>query len=146
MCTNNLSSFKIRKVSHFPVLSHGLSLNTITNTLTQALQNVNKQKKNIQCCQLKFFQCNQRINSVPKFLGVSIILSTPCIFFLCPLHTTTMNIWNWKENVLQTWYEITWSVSINENQEVTKLEFHYFLVRTRLDSMQIFKLVGAHLF
>jgi hypothetical protein len=33
--------------------------NTITNALTRALQRINKRKKNIQCCQLKFFQCCQ---------------------------------------------------------------------------------------
>jgi hypothetical protein len=31
--------------------------NTITNALTRALESVNKQK-NIQCCQLEFFQCS----------------------------------------------------------------------------------------
>jgi hypothetical protein len=30
--------FKIRQVSHFPILSHGLSLITITSSLTRALQ------------------------------------------------------------------------------------------------------------
>jgi hypothetical protein len=52
------TSFIIGQVSYFPILSHGLSLNTITNALTQALLNVNK-RKSIQCCQLKFFQCSQ---------------------------------------------------------------------------------------
>jgi hypothetical protein len=42
----------------FQILSHWLPLNTITNALTQALQSKNKWK-NIQCCQLKFFQCSQ---------------------------------------------------------------------------------------
>jgi hypothetical protein len=36
--------FQNQTVSHFPILSHGLSLNTATNALTQALQNVNKRK------------------------------------------------------------------------------------------------------
>jgi hypothetical protein len=58
-CTNDLFSFKIRQVSHFPILSHGPSLNTITNALTRALQSVNNGKKRIQCCQPKFFQCSQ---------------------------------------------------------------------------------------
>jgi hypothetical protein len=35
--------------------------------------------KNVQCCQLKFFQCMQH-KFVPQFLSVSIILSTPCMF------------------------------------------------------------------
>jgi hypothetical protein len=52
-------SFKIGQVSHFPVPSHGLSLNTITNALTRALQSVNKRKKSVQGCQLKFFQCSE---------------------------------------------------------------------------------------
>jgi hypothetical protein len=56
MRTNNLSPFEIGQVSHFPSLSHGLSLITITNAWT--LQSVNKWK-NIQCCQLKFFHCSQ---------------------------------------------------------------------------------------
>jgi hypothetical protein len=58
MRTNDLSSSKIGQVSNFLILSHGLSLNTITNVLTRALQSVNK-LKNFQCCQLKFFQCSQ---------------------------------------------------------------------------------------
>jgi hypothetical protein len=55
---NDLSSFKIEQVSHFRILSHGLSLNTISKALTRALQGVNK-RKNIQCCQLMFFQCSK---------------------------------------------------------------------------------------
>jgi hypothetical protein len=39
------SSFKNGQVSHFRILSHILSLNTITNALTRALQSVNKRKK-----------------------------------------------------------------------------------------------------
>jgi hypothetical protein len=42
----------------FWFFSHGLSHNTITNALTRELQSVNKWK-NIQCCQVKFFQCSQ---------------------------------------------------------------------------------------
>jgi hypothetical protein len=53
-----MSSFKIGQVCHSPILSHGLSLNTITNALTWALQRVNK-RKTIQYYQLKFFQCSQ---------------------------------------------------------------------------------------
>jgi hypothetical protein len=52
--TNDVSFFKIRQVSHLLILSLGLSLSKITN----ALQSVNKEK-NIQCCQLKFFQYSQ---------------------------------------------------------------------------------------
>jgi hypothetical protein len=59
MCINDLSSFKVGQVSCFPILSHGLSLNTIANSLPWALQGVNKQKKNTQCCKLRFFQCCQ---------------------------------------------------------------------------------------
>jgi hypothetical protein len=40
-----------------PILSRRLSLNTITNALAQTLRSVNKRNKNIQCCQVKFFQC-----------------------------------------------------------------------------------------
>jgi hypothetical protein len=58
--TNYLCSFKIGEVSYFPLLSYGLSPNTITNVLTRALQSVNK-RKNIQRCQLKFFQFIQHI-------------------------------------------------------------------------------------
>jgi hypothetical protein len=43
----------------FQILSHGPSFNTIINSLTLALQSVNK-LKTIQCCHLKFFRCNQR--------------------------------------------------------------------------------------
>jgi hypothetical protein len=56
--TNHLSTFKIRQVVHFPIISHGLSLSTITNALTRVLQSVNE-LKNIQCYQLKFLQCSQ---------------------------------------------------------------------------------------
>jgi hypothetical protein len=56
--TNDLSAFKIGQVSCFPILSHGLPLNTIPNALTLTLQSVTKQK-NMQCCQLKLFQCSQ---------------------------------------------------------------------------------------
>jgi hypothetical protein len=59
---NDLSSFRTEQVSHSPSLSHGLSLITITSSLTRALQGVNKRKKNIPRCQLKFFQCSQQNN------------------------------------------------------------------------------------
>jgi hypothetical protein len=59
------------QLSNFTVFWH----NTIINALTWALQSVNKRKKNIQCCQLKFFQCSQHKHIL--FLSVSIILSTP---------------------------------------------------------------------
>jgi hypothetical protein len=75
---HDLTSFKIRQVSHFTIPLHELSLNTITDALTQALQNIYKRKKNNQCCQLKFFQVGNT-NSVPQFLSVSIILFTLCI-------------------------------------------------------------------
>jgi hypothetical protein len=52
-------AFKIGQVSYFSILSHGLSLNTITNAVTRELQCLNKWKKNIQWCQLKYFQCSQ---------------------------------------------------------------------------------------
>lgn len=58
MRTNDLSSFRIWQVFHFPILSHGLSLKTISNILTWALQSVSRWK-NIQCFQLKFSQCSQ---------------------------------------------------------------------------------------
>jgi hypothetical protein len=32
--TNNLASYKIGQVSHFPIFSHGLSLNPIINSVT----------------------------------------------------------------------------------------------------------------
>jgi hypothetical protein len=47
--------WKLDKFSIFLNLSHGLSLNTVTNALTRELQSVNK-RMNIQCFQLKFFQ------------------------------------------------------------------------------------------
>jgi hypothetical protein len=72
-----MSSFKIGQVSHFLILSHGLSLNTTTNALTRALQSV-KKRKNIQCCQLKFFQCSQYKQIL--FLSVSVILFTLCAY------------------------------------------------------------------
>jgi hypothetical protein len=65
-------------VSHYPIPSHRLSLNTITNALTRALQSVNK-RKNIQYCQLKFFQCSQH-----KFYSS---VSWPFHYFVHPLHT-----------------------------------------------------------
>jgi hypothetical protein len=54
-------------VVHFLILSHGLSLNTISNALTQALQIINSLKKNVQHCQLKFSQCRQHsfYSSIP---------------------------------------------------------------------------------
>jgi hypothetical protein len=52
--TNDLSSFKIKQLSHFPIFSHRLSLTIIINALTRALECVNKQM-NIQCCQHKFY-------------------------------------------------------------------------------------------
>jgi hypothetical protein len=58
--------------------SHGLTLNTITNSLTRALQSINKQK-NIQCCQLKVFQCSPYKQILFFNFVVSTILSTPCI-------------------------------------------------------------------
>jgi hypothetical protein len=74
-----MSSFKIGHVSHFPILSHGLSLNTITNALTRVLQSVNKRKKDIQCYQLKVVQCSQH-----KFVSLICL----CFhYFVHPLHT-----------------------------------------------------------
>jgi hypothetical protein len=56
--TNDLFPFKIGQIYYFPVLSRGLLLSTITNALAQALHIGNKWKRNIQFCQLKYFQCS----------------------------------------------------------------------------------------
>jgi hypothetical protein len=45
--------FKIGQVSHYPILSHELSLSTTTSALPRSLQSINKRKKNVQCCQHK---------------------------------------------------------------------------------------------
>jgi hypothetical protein len=58
---------------------HTDSHSTVTNALTRALQSVNKRNKNIQCCQLKFFQCSQhKLHS--SIFSASIILSTTHIY------------------------------------------------------------------
>jgi hypothetical protein len=54
LSSDHVSSFKIRRLYHSPILSQGLSFKRITNELTPALQSVNK-RKNIK---LKFFQCS----------------------------------------------------------------------------------------
>jgi hypothetical protein len=66
-----LSSHDSWQISHCPILSHRLSLST--NSLTRALQSINKRKKNIQYCQLKFLQSNP--NKQIVFLN----------FLVCPL-------------------------------------------------------------
>jgi hypothetical protein len=53
------ASTKRASTSPIPILSHGLSLDTIANSLTRALQSIKKLKRNNQCCQLKLFQCSQ---------------------------------------------------------------------------------------
>jgi hypothetical protein len=78
-----MSSLKIGQISHFPILSHGLPLSTITNALRRTLQSVNKGKNNFQCCQLKFFHCSQHKNSI-QVLSVSIILFTPWLQLRLP--------------------------------------------------------------
>jgi hypothetical protein len=45
------------QVSKFSFLSHGLSLNTLTNASTRPLQSVNKRKNNFPCYQKKCFRC-----------------------------------------------------------------------------------------
>jgi hypothetical protein len=80
--TNDLISFKIGPVPNFPILSHGLSLNTNANALTRALQSVNKRKKNIQCCQLKFFQRSQH-KQIPflSFLAFPLFCPLPLYIY-----------------------------------------------------------------
>jgi hypothetical protein len=51
--------FPNRKSLPFSDPSHGLSLKTITNALTRALQSADKHNNNIQCYQLKFLQSSQ---------------------------------------------------------------------------------------
>jgi hypothetical protein len=81
--TNKLSSFKIGQVSHFPILSHGLSLNTITNALTRPLHSVNK-RKNIQCCQLDFFQCSQHKQILFLDFSVFPLFCPPLTVYVAP--------------------------------------------------------------
>jgi hypothetical protein len=58
---NNVAVFvtdapaKRGQVSYFPILSHGLSVNKITNVKSRELQSVNNRKKNIQCYHLSSF-------------------------------------------------------------------------------------------
>jgi hypothetical protein len=73
---NNVAVFVTDARLPFSDFFHGLSLNTITNALTQALQSVNKWKKSIHCCQLSSFNVAYT-NSVPQFLSVSIIFPRP---------------------------------------------------------------------
>jgi hypothetical protein len=40
-----LTIFSLSKLEKSPILLHGLSLNTIANTLTRALQSVNKREE-----------------------------------------------------------------------------------------------------
>jgi hypothetical protein len=58
MRINDLSSSEIGQASYFAIPSHGISLNIITNALEPAVESVRKQKKHIQCCQLKFPECS----------------------------------------------------------------------------------------
>jgi hypothetical protein len=82
MFTNDLSSSKIGQVSHFPILS----LNTVTNALTRAIQSVNK-RKNIQSCQLEFFQCSQH-KQILILNFLVFLLFCPCpVVRLSPLGT-----------------------------------------------------------
>jgi hypothetical protein len=65
----------------------------------------------------------------------------PHVYFYMPIaHNNQL----WKYEIeRKTYYKRDMK---NENKEVRKLEFHYNLVHTRLDNMQIFKLVVAHYF
>jgi hypothetical protein len=83
--TNDLFSFEFGQVSHFAILSLGLSLSTITNALTRALQSVIKRKKNIQCCHLAFFQFNQH-----EFYSSN---SKRFHYFIHPLYTGQEVVW-----------------------------------------------------
>jgi hypothetical protein len=124
--------FKIGQVSQFPILTHGLSLNAISNvaitildiiylvsvsghqqqqtqrlatsigpnwvssnwrrrqnpvpetlcfklrqSLTPALQNVNKDNKNIQCRELEFFHCSQLKQNLLLFLAFQSFYAPP---------------------------------------------------------------------
>ena len=65
-------------ISHFALLSHEPSVNTICNALTLALHSVNKQKNNERFSQLMFFQCSQNkqfYSYVVKFFHYSILHS-----------------------------------------------------------------------
>jgi hypothetical protein len=89
---NDLSSFNIGQVSSFPILSHGLSLSTITtNSLTQTLQSVNKQNKNIQCCQLKFFQCSE--DKIYSSVSWRFHYSVHSLYFRTILCTALYHLW-----------------------------------------------------
>jgi hypothetical protein len=53
-------------VVHSDIWNKKPPFNTITNALTRALQSVNKRKNNIQCYQLKFFQCSQHKQTLSR--------------------------------------------------------------------------------
>jgi hypothetical protein len=77
-------------VKHGCRVSHGLSLNTITNTLTRALQSVNK-RKNIQCCQQKFFQYIQNNQIIfLNFLVVPLFCPAPRISVIHNLYMSAV--------------------------------------------------------
>jgi hypothetical protein len=81
MHTKDLSPNKIGQLSIFLIFLHRLLLNTNTNTLTQALQSINKWK-NFQCCQLKFFNVGNT-NSIPQFLRVPLFYPPQTVSVSC---------------------------------------------------------------
>jgi hypothetical protein len=96
-CSKNLASFKIGQVSHFPNLSRGLSLITISNTLTRALQ-----------CKYIEEHSAANTNHIPLFLSISITLSASCIYVtIAPYKRHTVFI---KIHISQKalWLDFTW--------------------------------------
>jgi hypothetical protein len=89
----NVSSFKIWQVSHFPILSHGLSSSTNTNALTPALQIINK-RENIFSVANWSSSNVANTNSISQFLGLSTTSFTPCIrrSVVCTKHLWSLNL------------------------------------------------------
>jgi hypothetical protein len=108
----NLETVSLNKSNNVAVLSQMLQLNayqffvffrnrisfpffvylirlSFTHALTRSLQSINKQKDNIQCCQLKFFQYSQHKRILfhnflvfPLFCSPSVFISGFCNIFL----------------------------------------------------------------
>jgi hypothetical protein len=85
MRINDLSSFKIGQVSHFRILSHGLSLNTTTTECKQT------EEHSLLPTDVLSIQPAQT-NSIPQFLNISIILSTPCtLYYFSPVFNSPIH-------------------------------------------------------
>jgi hypothetical protein len=131
MHTNDLSSFKIGQFSHFPIHSHELSLNTVTNALIRALQSVNKRKKNIQCRQLKFFQCSQHkfYSSISLYFHyfVHSLYINRSSWHLSPYQFNTTALFKWRSSRHILWHVFLLLLCILEITEANFVKYSEML-------------------